>query len=206
MFFTKNGLVKRTDIAEFESIRKNGKIAINLKDNDELISVRKTDGTNEVVMASDNGRMVRFNENEVRVMGRTASGVKGIDLSDALVIGADVVTEDQLVLVVTNKGYGKKTKIEEYRLTHRGSKGVKALNVTDKNGLIVAFKPVNGDEDLIISTDSGIVIRLDSSKISTLRRNTQGVRLMNLKDNQLVTSVTATEKEEETAEETIEEQ
>lgn len=203
MFFTKNGLVKRTDINQFESIRKNGKIAISLKDNDELISVRKTTGADEVVMASDNGRMVRFVEKEVRIMGRSASGVKGIDLDKALVIGADVVCKDQLVLVVTDKGYGKKTNIEEYRLTHRGSKGVKALNVTDKNGLIVAFKPVNGDEDLIITTDSGIVIRLDVANVSTLRRNTQGVRLMHLKDNQVVTSVTVTEKAQD--EEIVEE-
>ena len=196
MFFTKRGLVKRTDIKEFESIRKNGKNAITLKDDDELISVKKTYGDNEVVMAADNGRMVRFVENEVRVMGRNASGVKGIDLTDSLVIGADVVDKDQMVLVVTKNGYGKKTSIDEYRLTHRGSKGVKALNVTEKNGLIVAFKPVNGDEDLIITTDSGIVIRLDVNSVSTLRRNTQGVRLMNLKDNQFVTSVTITDKEE----------
>ena len=196
MFFTKRGLVKRTDIKEFESIRKNGKNAITLKDDDELISVKKTYGDNEVVMAADNGRMVRFVENEVRVMGRNASGVKGIDLTDSLVIGADVVDKDQMVLVVTKNGYGKKTSVDEYRLTHRGSKGVKALNVTEKNGLIVAFKPVNGDEDLIITTDSGIVIRLDVNSVSTLRRNTQGVRLMNLKDNQFVTSVTITDKEE----------
>ena len=205
MFFTKKGLVKRTDVTEFESIRKNGKIAISLKDDDELISVRKTTGNNEAVMASDNGRMVRFLEKEVRVMGRSASGVKGIDLTNSSVVGADVVESNQMILVVTNKGYGKKTIIDEYRLTHRGSKGVKALNITDKNGLIVAFKPVNGNEDLIITTDSGIVIRLDVDKVSTLKRNTQGVRLMNLKDNQLVTSVTIAEKGEDN-EQKLEEQ
>ncbi len=205
MFFTKNGLVKRTDITEFDSIRKNGKIAITLKTDDELISVKKTNGNDEVIMASNAGRMVRFNENDVRVMGRSASGVRGIDLGDAKVIGAEIVNISQLILVVTEKGYGKKTSVDEYRLTHRGSKGVKALNITDKNGLIVAFKAVNGDEDLIISTDSGIVIRLDVNKISTLRRNTQGVRLINLKDNQIVTSVTVTEKNEETEQEEVNE-
>ena len=197
MFFTRNGLVKRTDVAEFDSIRKNGKIAITLKDGDMLTSVKKTTGNNEVIMASNIGRMVRFNENEVRIMGRSASGVKGIDMSDAVVVGAEVVNKSQLILVVTEKGYGKKTDVEEYRLTHRGGKGVKALNITEKNGLIVTFKSVVGDEDIIITTDEGTIIRLDVSKISTLRRNTQGVRLMNLRENQVVTSVTVTEKSTE---------
>ena len=196
MFFTRNGLVKRTEISEFDSIRKNGKIAITLKDGDELTSVKKTTGDDEVIMASNSGRMVRFNENEVRVMGRSASGVKGIDMNGGCVIGAEIVNNSELILVVTEKGYGKKTAVDEYRLTHRGSKGVKALNITDKNGLIVAFKSVVGDEDIIITTDEGTVIRLDVSNVSTLRRNTQGVRLMNLKDKQVVTSVTVVSKEE----------
>ncbi len=200
MFFTRNGLVKRTDISEFDSIRKSGKIAITLKEGDMLTSVKKTTGENEVIMASNIGRMVRFNENEVRIMGRSASGVRGIDMADAKLIGAEVVNKSELILVVTEKGYGKKTDIEEYRLTHRGGKGVKALNITDKNGLIVAFKSVIGYEDIIITTDEGTIIRLDVSKISTLRRNTQGVRLMNLRDNQFVTSVTITEKNEDDSE------
>ena len=197
IFFTMGGLVKRTPISEFESIRKNGKIAINLKEADELISVKMTSGSDEVIMASNSGRMVRFVETEVRMMGRSASGVKGIDLTDSKVIGAEIINPNEYILVVTEKGYGKKTDVSEYRLTHRGSKGVKALNITDKNGLIIAFKSVVGDEDLIITTNNGIVIRLDVSKISTLKRNTQGVRLMSLKDGQVVTSVTVTEKFEE---------
>ena len=197
IFFTMDGLVKRTPISEFESIRKNGKIAITLKEDDELISVKMTSGSDEVIMASNSGRMVRFMETEVRMMGRSASGVKGIDLTDSKVIGAEIVNPNEYILVVTEKGYGKKTDVSEYRLTHRGSKGVKALNITDKNGLIIAFKSVVGDEDLIITTNNGIVIRLDVSKISTLKRNTQGVRLMSLKDGQFVTSVTVTEKVEE---------
>ena len=197
IFFTMGGLVKRTPISEFESIRKNGKIAITLKEDDELISVKMTSGNDEVIMASNSGRMVRFMETEVRMMGRSASGVKGIDLTDSKVIGAEIVNPNEYILVVTEKGYGKKTDVSEYRLTHRGSKGVKALNITDKNGLIIAFKSVVGDEDLIITTNNGIVIRLDVSKISTLKRNTQGVRLMSLKDGQFVTSVTVTEKVEE---------
>ena len=195
IFFTVNGLVKRTDISEFDSIRKNGKIAISLKDNDELIGVKKTSGNDEVIIASNAGRMVRFNETDVRVMGRGASGVKGIDLIDAKVIGAEIVNNSELILVVTEMGYGKKTDVNEYRLTHRGSKGVKALNITDKNGLIVAFKSVSGDEDIIITTDEGTVIRLDVNNVSTLRRNTQGVRLMHLKDRQIVTSVTVLAKQ-----------
>ena len=205
IFFTRSGLVKRTNISEFESIRTNGKIAITLKEEDELISVKQTFGDDEVIMAADNGRMVRFNEKEVRMMGRSASGVKGIELDGAKVIGAEVVNKSQLILVVTENGYGKKTDVEEYRLTHRGSKGVKALNVTDKNGLIVAFKSVNGDEDIIITTNNGIVIRMDVAKVSTLKRNTQGVRLINLKDEQKVTNVTVTEKAEVAVEEATEE-
>lgn len=196
VFVTKHGLVKRTNIKEFESIRNNGKIAITLKEDDELINVNLTDGTNEIIIAANNGRMVRFNEKEVRLMGRTASGVKGIELDNSYVIGAEVADSSKLILVITEKGYGKKTETDEYRLTHRGGKGVKALNITDKNGLIVAFKSVVGDEDIIITTNSGIVIRLDVNKISTLKRNTQGVRLISLKDNQIVTNVTVTEKEE----------
>ena len=204
VFVTKHGLVKRTNIKEFESIRNNGKIAITLKEDDELINVNLTDGTNEIIIAANNGRMVRFNEKEVRLMGRTASGVKGIELDNSYVIGAEVANSSKLILVITEKGYGKKTETDEYRLTHRGGKGVKALNITDKNGLIVAFKSVVGDEDIIITTNSGIVIRLDVNKISTLKRNTQGVRLISLKDNQIVTNVTVTEKEE-SEEEIIEE-
>ena len=204
VFVTKQGLVKRTNIKEFESIRNNGKIAITLKEDDELINVNLTDGSNEIIIAANNGRMVRFNEKEVRLMGRTASGVKGIELDNLYVIGAEVADSSKLILVITEKGYGKKTETDEYRLTHRGGKGVKALNITDKNGLIVAFKSVVGDEDIIITTNSGIVIRLDVNKISTLKRNTQGVRLISLKDNQIVTNVTITAKEE-LEEEAIEE-
>ena len=198
IFFTKKGLVKRTPTEEFDLIRKTGKIAITLKDDDELISVCKTFGTDEVIMASNNGRMVRFTEDEVRLMGRSASGVKGIDIKeDEVVVGAEIVNKDKMILIITEKGYGKRTNVLEYRLTHRGSKGVKGLNITDKNGHLVAFKSIDGDEDAIITTNNGIVIRLDINKISTLKRNTQGVRLISLKENQTVTSVTITEKEEE---------
>ena len=196
VFCTQNGLVKRTNLKEFENIRTSGKIAINLKDNDELIAVRKTLGNNRIMIASSNGRMVHVDENEIRVMGRTATGVKGIDLDDGKAVGCEIAKDDQKVLVVTAKGYGKKTDINEYRITHRGSKGVKALNVTEKNGNIVAFKCVDGDEDVIIITDSGIIIRMSLEQVSSTGRVAQGVRLIHLKENQLVSTIALMEKEE----------
>ncbi len=201
LFVTKNGLVKRTEIKEFDNIRKSGKIAIVLKDNDELIAVDKTTGENEVIIGASNGRMVRFVENEIRSMGRGTSGVKGIDLDGSIVVGANVVTDNQEVLIVTENGYGKKTAINEYRLTHRGSKGVKALNMTDKNGSMISLNCVGDDEsdkkDVMIITDSGVVMRMPMEQISTLKRATQGVRLIHLKDEQKVATVTVVDKEEE---------
>ena len=195
---TKNGLIKRTDVSEFENIRKNGKIAITLKENDEVLSVHFTNGNDDVVIASNNGRMIRFNENEIRVMGRAASGVKGIELSnDCFCVGSEIAKEGQDILVVTEKGYGKRTDVNEYRLTHRGSKGVKTLNITDKNGTIVAFKTVTDDKDLMIITDQGIVIRISADKVSRMSRVTQGVRLMNLREGQKVATVSVVEKDEE---------
>ena len=197
VFCTQNGLIKRTNLSEFENIRSNGKIAISLKDDDELISAKKTTGENEIIIASSNGRMIRFNENEIRIMGRTAAGVKGIDLGDGKCVGCEIAMPNQQILVVTEKGYGKRTETEEYRMTHRGSKGVKALNITDKNGNIVSFKLVNGNEDLMIITDSGIIIRLPIEQISTTGRVAQGVRLINLKENQKVSSIALLDKDTE---------
>lgn len=198
VFVTKNGIIKRTELSEFDNIRKSGKIAITLKEDDELIYVGVTTGNDEIAIGANNGRMVRFNEDEVRVMGRSASGVKGIELEDSKVIGAEVIKPNQLILIVTENGYGKKSEIEEYRLTHRGSKGVKALNITDKNGMMVALKCVNPDDDydLMIMTDSGIIIKLPLEQVSTLKRATQGVRLINLKEDQKVSTVAVVEKEE----------
>ena len=209
MFATKNGIVKRTAIEEFDSIRKGGKIAIVLKEDDELISVRKTNGESEIVLGASNGRMVRFVENEVRAMGRSSSGVKGMDLDGAHIVGAEMINSGEQILIVTEKGYGKKTFIDEYRLTHRGSKGVKALNVTEKNGSMASLKRVDeGKElELIIVTDSGVIIKLPMDQVSTLKRATQGVRLINLKDDQSVSTVTIVDKEdEETPEESNENQ
>ncbi len=196
VFTTKNGIVKRTDISEFDNIRKSGKIAIVLKENDELISVRKTCGNNEIAIGANNGRMVRFQESEIRPMGRSSSGVKGIDLDGSYVVGAEVVNPGQTILIVTDKGYGKKTVIDEYRLTHRGSKGVKALNVTDKNGMMVALKCIDDSEyDVIIVTDNGTLMKMPLEQVSTLKRATQGVRLINLKNDEKVATVAIVAKE-----------
>jgi len=199
LFATKNGIVKRTPIEEFDNIRKGGKIAIVLKENDELISVKKTCGKNEIVIGASNGRMVRFDEDEIRSMGRSSSGVKGIELDGSVVVGAEVVEAGHLVLIVTENGYGKQTIIDEYRKTHRGSKGVKALNITEKNGTMVSLKCLHPEAklDLMIMTDSGILIKLPLEQVSTLKRATQGVRLINLKDNQRVSTVALVEKDDD---------
>ena len=197
IFGTKDGVIKRTLISEFDNIRQSGKIAITLRDGDELNSVKKSTGEDFVLMCSSNGRMVRFNENEVRVMGRSAAGVRGITLENDYCVGTEVASEYQEVLVVTEKGYGKKTAVSEYRQTKRGSKGVKTLSITEKNGIIVGFKSVYNDCDLMIITNSGIIIRLDMSSISTMGRVTQGVRLINLKENSSVSSISVVSKSEE---------
>ena len=189
VFATRKGLVKRCNVFEFDNIRKTGKIAITLKDDDELISVFKTNGDEFITLASSNGRLVKFDEKEIRIMGRSAAGVRGIDLGDGYTIDANVASPGKEVLVATENGYGKRTTIDEYRTTHRGSKGVKTLNTTDKTGNIVAFKVVNDDEDLMIITNSGMVIRIPIAQISVMSRVTQGVRLISLKENQKVTSV-----------------
>lgn len=196
LFATKKGIVKRTKIEEFENIRQNGKLCITLKDNDELIEVKKTTGDNKIMLGSSNGRAVLFDESEVRIMGRTASGVRGISMPDGECICAEVCDIDTNILIVTQKGYGKRTFVREFRETRRGSKGVKALNITDKNGSIVSFKIVDDKKDIVIITDSGMVIRLETTKISQLSRNAQGVRLINLKDNQFVSSISIVEQEE----------
>ena len=197
MFATKNGIVKRTLVNEFSNIRSSGKIAITLKENDELLDVKLTDGESKVILGSSNGRMVVFDENEVRPMGRTASGVKGINLDGGFCTGMEVGKESDNVLVVTRNGYGKKTYVSEYRMTRRGSKGVKALNITDKNGPLVAHKIVTDDNDLMIITDSGMLIRLPIDQISQLGRVTQGVKLINLKDNQFVSTISLVDKNED---------
>ena len=201
LFATKSGLVKRTRIAEFDNIRKSGKLCISLKENDELIGVKKTDGECDTIMASSTGRIAVFNEEEVRVMGRTASGVKGISLENGKCVGLETAKADDNIIIVTEKGYGKKTHISEYRKTKRGSKGVKALNITEKNGKIAAIKRFEENNDLMIITNNGIIIRIPLDQISQLGRVTQGTRLINLKDNQIVSTISLVLNEPEEIEE-----
>ena len=204
LFATKKGIVKKTAIEEFDNIRTNGKICISLRETDELIGVRKTTGNDMVLLGSSSGRMVKFNEESIRVMGRTASGVRGINLEDAECIGVEIANEDDKILIVTVKGYGKQTNVREFRQTSRGSKGVKALNITEKNGIIASFKLVEDDSDVIVITNTGMLIRLPLDQVSTLGRATQGVRLINLKNNQTVSTISIVEhenKDEEIVEE-----
>lgn len=200
IFGTKKGFIKKTLISEFENIRNSGKICISLRNNDELIGVKKSTGSDYIMMGSSEGRMAVFDENEIRVMGRTASGVRGINLVDSDCIGLEVVNLENNILIATKKGYGKKTLVSEFRITKRGSKGVKALNVTDKNGSLVSFKIIEDNQDLMIITNSGMIIRLPLEQISQLSRVTQGVRLINLKENQIVSTISIVDKDEETDE------
>ena len=201
LFVTKSGIIKKTILTQFENIRQNGKIAITLKENDELIAVKKTSGEDMVLIGSSEGRMVKFTEDEIRDMGRTASGVKGIDLeNDAIVVGAEVVNNDDNILLITENGYGKQTKVADFRQTRRGSKGVKALNITDKNGKIADFKVIGDANDVIIVTNSGMIMRMPISQISVLGRITQGVRLINLKDGQKVSTITLIKSDEQSEE------
>lgn len=201
---TKQGLIKRTNLEEFENIRATGKICIKLKENDELIGVKKTNGESNILLASSEGRMNVFDENEIRVMGRTASGVKGINLGSAKCVSIENVNDDDNIVIVTENGYGKKTLISEYRKTKRGSKGVKALNITEKNGNIASIKKVIDDSDIMIITNQGIIIRLPLEQVSQLGRVTQGTRLINLKSGQKVSSVSLVQKEKEQEEDIIE--
>ena len=196
IFATKNGIVKKTNIEDFDNIRKTGKLAITLRDNDELIAVRKSQENDKVLMCSSKGRMVKFSENELRIMGRSASGVRGINLVNDYCVGLEVATDLMQVLVVTENGYGKKTIVQDYRETKRGSKGVKTLKITEKNGNIVGFKTIKENCDLIIITKNGIVIRLDVNNISLMGRVTQGVKLISVKDNNFVTSISLIDKDE----------
>lgn len=218
VFATKNGLVKRSSLDNFERINKNGKIAISFRGDDELLAVRLTDGEKEVILGTKHGSLIRFPETQIRKMGRAAAGVKGLRLRDGdEVVGLDVLIDDQHILVVTENGYGKLTHEDEYRITNRGGVGVKTANLTDRIGELMYIASVNGDEDLMIVTNYGVIIRLVMEEVSTLGRNTQGVRLIKLTDEQKVATVAKVKEEieeeelsldeesesEETAEETL---
>ncbi|HCJ36793.1 MAG TPA: DNA gyrase subunit A, partial [Erysipelotrichaceae bacterium] len=199
-FVTKNGIVKRTKITEFENIRTSGKIAISLRDDDELVDVKLTNGESEILLAASNGKAIRFDENDVREMGRTASGVRGMNVDGAHIVGVTTSLEGSKVLVVTEYGYGKISPADEYRLAHRGGKGVKTLNVTSKNGDLVAIKAVEGNEDLMIMTSEGIVIRLPMEQVKEAGRATQGVRLIRVNDGSVVSSISVVDKTDESEE------
>lgn len=189
-FATKKGIIKKTTLESYENIRKGGLIAVNLRDDDELIGVRLTDGHQEIIMGTKNGMSVRYKESDVRTMGRNATGVKGITLDDDDdVIDMDVIKPNAEVLIVTANGYGKRTPVEEYRIQSRGGKGIKTHNVTERSGCVVGLKVVEPEEDLMIITTSGIIIRTEMKGISVMGRYTQGVKLIRLGENEQVGSV-----------------
>ena len=200
-FVTKNGLCKRVEAKEFESIRQSGKIAITMKEDDELVTVKPTLGDEEIIIAASNGKAVRFDERGVRAMGRNASGVRGMNVDGSTVIGACTSKEGAQILVVSKYGYGKKTPVEEYRITSRGAKGVKTFNINESNGELVALKAVNGDEDALIMRNDGVIIRISLSNVSTLGRVTKGVRLIKPEENTYVKTVTLMDHQDEESEE-----
>lgn len=204
-FVTLNGLVKKTSIEEFKNIRQSGKIAINLKDEDQLVAVKLTKENEEILVAASNGKLIRFNENDVRPMGRTASGVKGINVDGSHVVGMTTNGEGQYIMAISENGYGKMSPIEDYRESHRGGKGVKTINTTEKTGQLVALRAVNGDEDLLIMTSEGIMIRLPMEQVKLAGRNTQGVRLIKVAEGSIVSSVEVVDKSEEETEDNEEE-
>ena len=206
LFATQKGLVKRTAVSEFENINRNGKIAIKLNEDDELAFVKGTSGEADIVIAVTNGKAIRFKEKTLRPLGRTARGVKGVNVDGGAVIGMTTSEEGKMVLTVTENGYGKKSPMEDFRMTNRGAKGVKAVTVTEKTGNLVCMKAVNGDEDCMIMTNDGIIIRITLTQVSTYSRSAQGVRLINVKDDdeKKVSTVAIVAPIEEEAEESAE--
>ncbi|USK75104.1 DNA gyrase subunit A [Peribacillus frigoritolerans] len=200
-FTTRHGISKRTPLSSFANIRNNGLIALGLREDDELISVRLTNGEKQIIIGTKSGMMIRFPETDVRTMGRTAAGVKGISLgTNDEVVGMEILEDDEEVLIVTKNGYGKRTSAEEYRIQSRGGKGIKTCNVTEKNGELIAVKTVTGeDEDLMLITAAGVLIRMEIEGISKTGRNTQGVKLIRLEsaDNEYVSTVAIVGREEE---------
>jgi DNA gyrase subunit A len=197
MFVTKNGLVKRTAVTEFKSIYQNGKIAISLREGDELIDVKHTNGSAIIAIASSNGKIVRFDENDARSMGRNTMGVKGINVDGGYVVGVTTSLEGSYIFVLTEKGYGKKSPIDSYRMTHRGSKGVLTIKPTPKVGNVAAIRAVEGDEHLMIMTNIGTTIKVPLSQISVLSRVTQGVRVIKLNEGESIASIAIVEYVEE---------
>ncbi|PTI64741.1 DNA gyrase C-terminal beta-propeller domain-containing protein, partial [Staphylococcus succinus] len=204
IFATLKGRVKRSALSNFAHINRNGKIAISFKNDDELIAVRLTDGQHDILIGTSHASLIRFPEDSLRPLGRTAAGVKGITLRDGdKVVGLDVTQSDSddEILVVTENGYGKRTPVNDYRLSNRGGKGIKTATITERNGNIVCITSVNGQEDLMVVTNSGVIIRIDIQDISQNGRAAQGVRLIKLNDDQFVSTVAKVSEEDKAAEE-----
>ena len=204
---TKKGIIKKTTLAAYKNVRQNGIIAVNIREDDQLLEACLTSGNDEVLMAVRSGKAVRFNEQTVRPMGRTATGVKAITLASETdeVIGMVCIdSPEQTVLVVSEKGYGKRSDIDDYRITNRGAKGVKTLNITEKTGDLIAIKAVTDDDDLMIINKSGIVIRMAVSKLRVMGRATQGVKLIDLRGTDQIAAVTKVEHEDEPEESEVE--
>jgi DNA gyrase subunit A len=202
---TKYGHIKKTTLEAYSRPRTKGILAFGLKEGDELLEAKLTSGNDEILIATRSGKCIRFNESTVRPMGRTAAGVKAISISEEndFVIGMVVAKEDSDILVVSEHGYGKRSKLEEYRITNRGGKGIKTLNITDKTGDLVAIKQVDDNFDLMIMNRSGLTIRMHVADIRQQGRATQGVKLINIKDNDSIASVVEINREEDEAEEII---
>ncbi|MGV3187867.1 DNA gyrase subunit A [Staphylococcus chromogenes] len=207
VFATKKGLIKRSALSNFNRINKNGKIAINFRDDDELVAVRLTDGHKHILIGTANASLIRFKETDVRAMSRIAAGVRGIKLrNDDIVVGLGVANEDSEdeVLVVTEKGYGKRTPVSEYRLSNRGGMGVKTAKITERNGQLISIGTVSGDEDIMVVTNHGVIIRMEVQDISKNGRMTQGVRLIKMADDQFVSTVAKVKREPEDLEQVVE--
>ncbi len=203
-FATKKGLVKRTAIEEFENINKNGKIAIKFNEDDALAFVKGTSGDAEIIIAGSNGKAVRFNESAIRPLSRIAKGVKGFNVDGGEVIGLATNEEGKYILTITKNGYGKKSNLDDYRITSRGAKGVRTANLNEKTGDLVAMRSINGDEDCMIMTDAGIIIRISLKQVSVIGRAATGVKFINIKEGEGVSNVAILdpESEEETEEST----
>ncbi len=197
LFVTTNGIIKRTPVTEFKNINRSGKIAIQLNEGDSLAYVRPTSGDDDILIAGDKGYAVRFKENRVRLMGRTAAGVKGIDLQGGSVVGVALSSTGDTVMALTEKGFGKRSLISEYRLTDRGGKGVKTISTSDETGPLIAFKAVTGEEDAMIVSDSGQMIRVHLHDVKVQGRSTKGVRVIRLSENDKVNRMAFTEHQEE---------
>lgn len=197
VFVTKNGKIKRVTLDQFERINKNGKRSITLLENDELVGVRLTNGDDEIIIAGSNGKAIRISETTIRSMGRTAAGVKGFNTDGSEVVGIAVTSAGKYLLSISENGYGKKSDIEDYRLSGRNGKGVKALTITEKTGSLTTIRAVNGDEDVIIITNEGTLIRISLETVSTYSRTAQGVKLINVKEDEKVVKLAVLKKEEE---------